>query len=384
MIAPPSSGQGEIVGHEFDNKCTIKYFELHEGDDDEEEEEKEDDKGKGKGKADEGGAAAGEEIEKVPFVQPEPIKYVRPVPPALEEVAYSRWVASLVPGSAADLRYDGGWWEVELVRVERHKKSSANAVETSPPATAAGGARATKSAVASVGVTWLVRSVHYDAEHEADLSELRPPHAWDEKSGAWSLRPAPEVLFLGGKLRSLIEDERTEGRRKKKDAKAKEQEGAPKEKANAYGLGTRRKGMDGQMWEVVHRGSKDGDASGLVEIWRPISSSAQFGGREPSWLIEEKAKAKRRKAVDAGEDVEDDEDDEDEDDDEQRSTEIDMAPVMEHEMREKGISAKKVRPRALALPPPPPKKNNTRPPASAHTRPRLPTPQNAAPSAPLP
>ena len=98
--------EAEIVGHEFDNKVVVKYLELHEGDD-EAPEEQDDDK------------------PPEPFVQAEPVKFLRPTPAKQSEDERRQWVSSLKPGSAADLWYDGGWWEVECVRKERKERPPA-------------------------------------------------------------------------------------------------------------------------------------------------------------------------------------------------------------------------------------------------------------------
>ena len=116
-------------------------------------------------------------------------------------------------------------------------------------------------------------------------------------------------------------------------------EGAPREKPNAYTVGTERRGVDGNMWEVVHRGSRDGNAAGLVEMWRPVTK------QEPKWLQEERAKARAKaeaklKGGFAAHELEDEEDEEEEV--RQSSTSaIDIVPVMENELRLAGISAKK-------------------------------------------
>ena len=111
--------EGEIIGHEFDNKCVVRYSELHEGDDEEEE--------------------ADESKPKELFVQPELVKYLRPLPPVVDTDMHAKWAAALLPGAAADYHYDGGWWEVELVRIEKKGKSEA--------ATDAGGSSSARSGV---------------------------------------------------------------------------------------------------------------------------------------------------------------------------------------------------------------------------------------------
>ena len=227
---------------------------------------------------------------------------------------------------------------------------------------------------------WRLKSVQYDVEHVADVSELRPPAAW-EGWGAegqvgesrWSERPPPEVLFLNGTLRIVLDEEKSAGRSKRK-GDDKKPEGCPNAKANNFAVGTRRKGVDGKMWEVTHQGSKGGDASGLVEIWRPLSKP------EPAWMIEEKAKARKEKAKKGGKgavvDVEegqgdDDEDDDDDDDDGTRRKEFNMVPVMENELRLAGISAKKGYEELVYAPPPSkPQPYEPNPTPHPHPRPR--------------
>ena len=52
------------------------------------------------------------------LINPEPVKQMRPEPPAMGAQEHAAWVAGLAPGAALDLSFDGGFWDVELVRVE--------------------------------------------------------------------------------------------------------------------------------------------------------------------------------------------------------------------------------------------------------------------------
>ena len=347
--------EGEIIGHEFDAKAVVRYLELHEdeGEDAKEVERKSVPKAlrerDEKPRREKRQRAAGGDGGKVAVEMTEPIKYVRPVPSAHDEEARAAWVGSLVPGSAADFRYNGGWWEVELVRIEKRKRKSVSFVgegKEAEAAAAAAAAAATAAAsdapAAAPSVTWLIKLVDFDIEHEADIELLRPPHEWtmqkDLLDGEWSEREAPEGLFLDGTLRSVLEEQANAKKGKKKGNEI-QPEGAPREKPNSYEVGTKRKGVDGKTWEVVHMGSRDGNAAGLVEMWRPVVKA------EPKWLQEERAKARAKaqaqvKGGFAAHELEDDEDDADEDDDERMGA-VEMGPVMENEFRLAGVSAKK-------------------------------------------
>ena len=277
----------------------------------------------------------------------ESIKYLRPRPPVsgAESGARAEWAAKLVPGAAADYRYDGGWWEVELVRIEKKKRRVSFVGNEGGVAGGAAGSAAADGG-ASGGVTWLVREVNFEAEHEADLHDLRPAYNWvagkDFLEGEWRERPPPELLFDKGTLRSVIEEQANVKKGRKAGTEI-HPEGAPREKPNAYTVGTERRGVDGNMWEVVHRGSRDGNAAGLVEMWRPVTK------QEPKWLQEERAKARAKaeaklKGGFAAHELEDEEEDEEEEEVQQSRTgtsTIDIVPVMENELRLAGISAKK-------------------------------------------
>ena len=328
-----------IIDHEFDAKCVVRYLELHEGDDDDDK-KFEHEKAKKKKKADEGPPEA--------YISQEPVKFLRPLPPKQEDaVALAEWQASLKPGGACDFKFDGGFWEVELVRIEKPKRVSFGG-------SAFGRDASDAKAKEKAPVTWLVRSVHYEVEHHATIGLLRVPLDWagdvaagqdDAGPDKWRERPPPEVLFVDGKLRVLVEEEEEERKQKgKKGKKGKggKEEGAPREKANSYAPGTKRKGTDGEMWEVVHRGSRDGDSSGLVEEWRKVQKD------EPQWLVEEKAKARAKRRASEGlepdgddEYIDDDDDDEHDDEKAKAAGSIDIAPVMDNELRLRGISAKK-------------------------------------------
>ena len=276
----------------------------------------------------------------------ESIKYLRPRPPVsgAESGARAEWAAKLVPGAAADYRYDGGWWEVELVRIEKKKRRVSFVGNEGGVAGGAAGSAAADGG-ASGGVTWLVREVNFEAEHEADLHDLRPAYNWvagkDFLEGEWRERPPPELLFDKGTLRSVIEEQANVKKGRKAGTEI-HPEGAPREKPNAYTVGTERRGVDGNMWEVVHRGSRDGNAAGLVEMWRPVTK------QEPKWLQEERAKARAKaeaklKGGFAAHELEDEEEDEEEEVQQSRTgtSTIDIVPVMENELRLAGISAKK-------------------------------------------
>ena len=98
---------GEVVDHERDAKwgstefsgVVVKYDELFEGNDSEPEE----------------GAAPPAAVPH--HVKPEPAKFVRPAPADTEEAARDAWAAALKPGAAADLKFDGGWWDVEVMSI---------------------------------------------------------------------------------------------------------------------------------------------------------------------------------------------------------------------------------------------------------------------------
>jgi len=274
----------------------------------------------------------------------ESIKYLRPRPPVpgAESGARAEWAAKLVPGAAADYRYDGGWWEVELVRIEKKKRRVSFVGNEGGVAGGAAGSAAADGG-ASGGVTWLVREVNFEAEHEADLHDLRPAYNWvagkDFLDGEWRERPPPELLFVNGTLRSVIEEQANVKKGRKAGTEI-QPEGAPREKPNAYTVGTERRGVDGNMWEVVHRGSRDGNAAGLVEMWRPVTK------QEPKWLQEERAKARAKaeaklKGGFAAHELEDEEEDEEEEVRQSSTSAIDIVPVMENELRLAGISAKK-------------------------------------------
>ena len=156
---------GEVVDHERDAKwgstefsgVVVKYDELFEGNDSEPEE----------------GAAPPAAVPHL--VNPEPAKFVRPAPADTEEAARDAWAAALKPGAAADLKFDGGWWDVEVMSIS-------GGVEVMS-------GRSTSSLV------FVVRSVHFDAEHTVEVDRLRPPHNWSGTgaaagcTGAWTLRP---------------------------------------------------------------------------------------------------------------------------------------------------------------------------------------------------
>ena len=100
------------------------------------------------------------------------------LPPPRDAKETSKWLSSLRPGAAADFKFDGGWWEVELLRLEKPKDGKAG-----------GGSP-----------KWRARSVQYEVEHEVPLDLLRPPYVWDAGKGSsapeWRERPPPEVCQI--------------------------------------------------------------------------------------------------------------------------------------------------------------------------------------------
>lgn len=192
----------QVVDFEFPDKVVVSYFELRED-----------------GAAD---SPAGNAHADGRVVSAEEVRHLRPLPPQEEEGARSAWLGSVSPGSPLDLKFDGGWWEVELV-------------SASPP-------------------LYRVFSGRYMAEHEVSQEVLRPPHVWE--GGAWSLRPARG---------DVAESESSRSKRRKRDTRR--QTGEPKDKPSNFAVGTRRRGEDGSLWEVRMTET-------LSEIWVPVAPKA--------------------------------------------------------------------------------------------------------------
>lgn len=87
----------------------------------------------------------------------EPVSVIRPAPPEADTDARAAWVKGLRPGDAMDLRFDGGWWEVELLSVSASDPASPDAGEP----------------------LYTVRAVNFDIEHVVPIEELRPPHKYE-------------------------------------------------------------------------------------------------------------------------------------------------------------------------------------------------------------
>jgi len=165
------------------------------------------------------------------LVNPEPLKQMRAAPPTMTSAEHAAWAAALQPGAALDLSFDGGFWDVELVR-------AACEVQTSGPPL----------------LQLVVRALQFDAEHTVGGEQLRPPHVWDDERREWSARPPPGVhvpITPKAKKRPRAEaDAPSEG------------QGPPREKASHFALGTRRKGRDGRLWEVD-------TGPGANDVWMP-------------------------------------------------------------------------------------------------------------------
>ena len=165
--------EGEIIDYKGHDQCVVRYDELHEGDDSDKEEEPAEEKpkeqapalpkaeangngeaaaaggeasGGGEGAPSENGAAAAaegaaaaagaaanghsengssekkaDEFEFPPLYEcAESLQNIRPMPPQVAADAsesHLAWAIGLQPGAALDLKYDGGWWNVELIHV---------------------------------------------------------------------------------------------------------------------------------------------------------------------------------------------------------------------------------------------------------------------------
>jgi len=281
--------EGEVLEHEYPDKLVIKYLELH---DLEAEEAGPQELGKTRGETHFEAPGLVQQTSKTRMVTPEPVKHVRPRPPPVED----GWDASLRLGDAVDLRFDGGWWEMELVRLEE----------------AAGGAPR----------RYTIKSVHFDVQHCVTAGQLRPPHAWSAEGaagGAWVLRAPPQVHMLDGVPRVVEEEQGGRSKRRRKD----EQRGQPADKAAHFGVGTKRRGADGRMWEVSM-------TEKLAEVWQPCDRGASpLPGREG-----DEARGGRRGREAAAEAAV-------EPLSEAERREIALAPVLENELKASGISVKK-------------------------------------------
>ena len=164
---------------------------------------------------------------------------------------------------------------------------------------------------------------------------LRPPRVWEVESGlaaataVWGWRPPPEVHMLDGVLKpKLEEDEAARGRRGRKEAKEDKPE--PKEKASSYSVGTKRKGRDGKLWEVHMTET-------LNEVWVSLAPRGD-SSRTPDFLGAAGNKGKKGKTGSAPP--------EEEDDGEAggefvEGTKLELARVLESELRISNVSAKK-------------------------------------------
>ena len=179
-----------------------------------------------------------------------------------------------------------------------------------------------------------MRSVQFDVEHNVGSELLRPPHTWSREAAGgwsgeagWSLRPPPEVHMLNGELKPKQPEPQEASRSKRKAGK--EQHGdEPKEKASSYGLGTKRKGRDGKMWEVQTVGDS------LAEVWVALSPG---GRRAPNWM---QGKDKKKGKKGAAEEEPSDEDEDEPLPDGQRR-QLSLKKVLEHELKVACVTAKK-------------------------------------------
>lgn len=159
------------------------------------------------------------------------------------------------------------------------------------------------------------------------------------------LRGPPNVYLVDGQplvpLGQAAEEEAEEpgkGKRRRKSG-ANAPLGAPKDKASHFGAGTKRKGTDGEMWEVRLNET-------LHEVWVSLAPKQDAG--RPAWMAEDDKKKKKGKAGKKGkgaaavdEDEDEDEGESEEEGGERKVIEVDMKVVMENELRVAGITAKK-------------------------------------------
>ena len=162
---------GVVLDHEAaekssaEHKCVVQYDELREFDDSD----------------DEAVAAAVEwqsGARALPlFVNPELPTHMRPCPEPASPEEGEAWVAALAPGDAADLNFDGGWWDVEMIRLLSASQSKAALVAkraAAKPAAAPAAAEGTEGGGEEEGEAgeaegavqmYLVKSMQYEAEH---------------------------------------------------------------------------------------------------------------------------------------------------------------------------------------------------------------------------
>lgn len=186
---------------------------------------------------------------------------------------------------------------------------------------------------------FVVKSIHFEAQHTVGIALLRPPFAWSAEGGAsgtWGLRDPPEVHMVGGRQRFVVEEEEKAGRAKRrKKEEDPRQLGQPKDKAAHFGSGTKRKGVDGRIWEVRMTDK-------LAEVWCPVVTKSESTVRPP-WEEEEEEGGRKRKGkarAEAEEEGGGEEEEEEELVDGDRR-DIALEPVLENELRAAGISAKK-------------------------------------------
>ena len=220
---------------------------------------------------------------------------LRPLPPPVAGDAsdsHLAWAIGLQPGAALDLKYDGGWWEVELIHVWHIPASSAGAtspggVGASSGATdgatdhadsAAGGGTPAKGP-AEASYRFTVKAVDFDVEHVVTASSLRPPYNWLAETSAWRLRPPPGVYINDGKAASTSGGTKAKKSTQKKKPTGKAGAGAilseagePSASAAQFTVGTKRKGVDGRLWEV--------DLRGQTPVW--VAEKAPGGGQSRS------------------------------------------------------------------------------------------------------
>ena len=219
----------------------------------------------------------------------EAVERLRPRPPPIEGDAsdsHLAWAIGLQPGSALDLKYDGGWWEVELIHVWHIGGGEGGGGESGGGATdhadaANGGGTPQKAAEASYRFT--VKAVDFDVEHVVTALSLRPPYSWTTESGAFRLRPPPGVYLNNDKSAPANGAGAKAKKPAKKGGKAggkagggkaidDEQPGEPSAPPTSFGVGTKRVGVDGANWEVDLRGS--------TNVW--VREKAPGGGGSKS------------------------------------------------------------------------------------------------------
>jgi hypothetical protein len=255
--------EGEVIGHNGD-KCLIRYDELHEGDDSDNE---------GEGDPNGGGKEKAEDEWPPLYEAEEPGERIRPKPKP-DAAAHVAWAKSQRPGAALDLFFDGGWWEVELIHVWE--------LPPSAPPTAQGGSEGSAHGDGddgeSGGWRFTVKAVHYEAEHVVGASRIRPPHAWRRETRTWGLRPPPQIHIrpppgaagsAGGSATAKKGQQKGKRAGKAGAAAPPPTPGEPSHAASQFAVGTKRKGVDGQMWESEPRGK--------YYIWVPLKAAKGVG-----------------------------------------------------------------------------------------------------------